>query len=539
MKLRVAAYCRVSTDQEDQQSSLVHQRQYFKEYIERQPDWELVSIFVDEGFSGTSTRNRPGFQQMLEAARAGKIDLIVTKEVSRFARNTIDTLAHTRELRKQGVGVLFINDNIDTRQNDGEFRLTIMASVAQEESRKISERVKWGQKRSMEQGVVFGCNNMYGYELKGGRLTVRPEEAAVVRLIYHKFLDEGKGTFVIARELYEAGIAPPKAKDKPWSSVMILRILRNEKYCGDLLQKKSYTPSFLEHKKVRNDGTEEMDYIPDHHEAIISRDVFERTQAELARRAPTEEQKARYSSQYWCSGKIICGGCGKRFVPRRRKRADNSEYFYWVCHAKSDFGSYKIDAQGNAVGCDMRGLNNEVVCACMIDVANRLQLDNALLIDEIIQLIAQTSQAMEDDDGGESKRLQAQKQRLTQKLDAVLDSYFDQVISKTEMERLRDRYHAELERIDARLQELERREQASQDQQQELEELRVFLANSVLQSEAVWGELLERMTVYPDYVAVKLYALPVTFYLKFRTSGRGKEYQVVITDCKVKSEPLL
>lgn len=536
MKLRVAAYCRVSTDQEDQQSSLVHQRQYFKEYIERQPDWQLVSIFVDEGFSGTSTQNRPGFQQMLEAARAGKIDLIVTKEVSRFARNTIDTLAHTRELRKQGVGVLFINDNIDTRQNDGEFRLTIMASVAQEESRKISERVKWGQKRSMEQGVVFGCNNMYGYDLKDGKLTIRPEEAEIVRLIYHKFLDEGKGTFVIARELYEAGIAPPRAKDKPWSSVMILRILRNEKYCGDLLQKKSYTPSFLEHKKVRNDGAEEMVYFPDHHEAIISKDIFERTQAELARRSPTEKQKARYSSQYWCSGKIICGGCGKRFVPRKRKRADNSEYFYWVCHAKSDFGSRKIDAQGNAFGCDMRGLNNEVIRACMIDVMNRLQLDNARLIDEIIQLIAQT---MEIDNGGESKRLQVQRQRLTQKIDAVLDSYFDQVILKTEMERLRDRYHVELEHIGTRLQELERREQVSRDQQRELEELRVFLSDAVFQSEAVWGELLERMTVYSDYVTVKLYELPVTFDLQFRASGRGKEYHVVITSCEVKPEPLL
>lgn len=135
----------------------------------------------------------------------GEIDLILTKEVSRFARNTVDTLAHTRELRRRGVGVLFINDHIDTRQNDGEFRLTIMASVAQEESRKTSERVKWGQKRSMENGVVFGSNSLYGYDLQNGKLTVKPEEAAVIRRVYHKFLDEGKGTHVIARELYEEG----------------------------------------------------------------------------------------------------------------------------------------------------------------------------------------------------------------------------------------------------------------------------------------------------------------------------------------------
>ncbi|MEE0047767.1 MAG: recombinase family protein, partial [Eubacteriales bacterium] len=155
--LRVAAYCRVSTSQEDQRNSLENQRRYFSEYISRQPDWELVEVYADEGLSGTSS-DRPAFRRMLAAAAEEKIDLILTKEVSRFARNTVDTLAYTRLLRRQGVGIVFIGDHIDTRQNDGEFRLTIMASVAQEESRKISERVKWGQQRSMERGVVFGCN---------------------------------------------------------------------------------------------------------------------------------------------------------------------------------------------------------------------------------------------------------------------------------------------------------------------------------------------------------------------------------------------
>ena len=171
--LRVAAYCRVSTSQEDQRNSLENQRRYFSEYISRQPDWELVEVYADEGLSGTSS-DRPAFRRMLAAAAEEKIDLILTKEVSRFARNTVDTLAYTRLLRRQGVGIVFIGDQIDTRQNDGEFRLTIMASVAQEESRKISERVKWGQQRSMERGVVFGCDNIYGFSLRGGELTVNP-----------------------------------------------------------------------------------------------------------------------------------------------------------------------------------------------------------------------------------------------------------------------------------------------------------------------------------------------------------------------------
>ena len=178
--LRVAAYCRVSTSQEDQRNSLENQRRYFSEYISRQPDWELVEVYADEGLSGTSS-DRPAFRRMLAAAAEEKIDLILTKEVSRFARNTVDTLAYTRLLRRQGVGIVFIGDHIDTRQNDGEFRLTIMASVAQEESRKISERVKWGQQRSMERGVVFGCDNIYGFSLQGGELMVKPEQARADR----------------------------------------------------------------------------------------------------------------------------------------------------------------------------------------------------------------------------------------------------------------------------------------------------------------------------------------------------------------------
>ncbi len=523
----VAAYCRVSTDMEGQQGSLAHQKQYFTSYIRHQPDWRLVGVFSDEG-TGTSS-DRPGFKRMLEAAYSGGIDLILTKEVSRFARNTMDTLAHTRELRKFGVGVIFINDNIDTRQNDGEFRLTIMASVAQEESRKTSERVKWGQKRSMENGVVFGCNNMYGYDLKDGKLTVRPAEAEVIRRIYHKFLDEGKGTHIIARELYEEGITPPKAKNKPWSSVMILRILRNEKYCGDLLQKKSYTPSFLDHKRAVNNGQEEQVYIRDHHEAVIPRNMYERAQAELMRRSPTEEQKARHSSRYWCSGKIICGECGCRFVPRKRQRAGGSEYFYWVCHSKSHFGKRKIDSQGNASGCGMRSINNMAVNACMCYVMDCLQMDNAAIVDSVMKLLEQSIDA---DGKTEITQLQAKRKRILQKKDAILDAYFDQTIAKADMKRLRDRYNEDLARIDTRLDKLEQQESRNAKAKENLEELRKYLTCHAMQSEAVWGELLEKMAVYHNHIEVKLSALPVTFRLQYASKGKGESYHVQITKCE-------
>ena len=202
--LQVAAYCRVSTDKEDQANSFEAQQRYFREYIQRQPDWELQGIYADEGFSGTSTNKRVEFNKMLHAAELGQIDLIVTKEVSRFTRNTVDALQITRELRRRGVGVLFLNDSLDTRTNDGELRLTIMSSFAQDESRRTSERSKWGQMRSMEKGVVFG-GSLLGYDVIGGKMTVNPEGAEVVRLIFHKYLQERKGCSTIARELREAG----------------------------------------------------------------------------------------------------------------------------------------------------------------------------------------------------------------------------------------------------------------------------------------------------------------------------------------------
>ena len=179
-KKRVAAYCRVSTENEDQANSFESQRRYFKQYIERNPSWELYGIFADEGISGTNTKKRKEFNRMVACAKDGEFDLVITKEISRFARNTLDSIYYTRELKKHGVGVIFLNDNINTLDGDAELRLAIMSSIAQEESRKTSERVKWGQKRQMERGVVFG-RSMLGYDVKGGNMYVNEEGAEIVQ----------------------------------------------------------------------------------------------------------------------------------------------------------------------------------------------------------------------------------------------------------------------------------------------------------------------------------------------------------------------
>lgn len=280
--LRTAAYCRVSTDKGEQAQSLHSQQHYFAEYIRQHRDWKFVNIYFDEGISGTQTKKRTGFNQMITDAMDGHIDLILTKEVSRFARNTVDALAYTRMLRERRIGVLFILDNIDTRDCDGELRLTLMASLAQEESRKISERVKWGQKRRMEQGVVFG-RDLLGYTVRDGQLFINEAEAFIVRRIFHKYTEEGKSARRIADELLKEGIPPKYAAH--WSPGVIIKVLRNEKYVGDLCQKKTITPDYLTHLKKSNHGEETFIIIANHHTPIIERELWNRTQVELERRS--------------------------------------------------------------------------------------------------------------------------------------------------------------------------------------------------------------------------------------------------------------
>lgn len=383
-KRKVAAYCRVSTDNEDQANSFESQQRYFRQYIQRNPDWELYAIFADEGISGTSTKKRKEFNRMIACAKKGDFDLIITKEISRFARNTLDSIFYTRDLKKYGVGVIFLNDNINTLDGDAELRLAIMSSIAQEESRKTSERVKWGQKRRMEQGVVFG-RSMLGYDVKDGKMTVNEEGAKIVRLIFHKFVDEGKGTHVIARELREEGFLPCRVKE--WQNTVILRIIRNEKYCGDLVQKKTYTPDFLSHEKKRNLGQEEFVILKDHHEPIISRELFDQANRILDAKSFSQEGRAKYSNRYPFSGKIKCGRCGASYVARYKTRKDGSRYKAWRCYEAANHGRPHMDKAGNQVGCSGESIRNEDAIYLLYLVCRELKINRQKVADHLTKTI--------------------------------------------------------------------------------------------------------------------------------------------------------
>lgn len=302
---KVAAYARVSTDDEEQATSYETQVKHYTEFIQKKPEWEYVKVYADDGISGTSTKRREGFNEMIKDALDGKIDLIITKSISRFARNTLDTISYTRKLKAKGIEVYFEKENLWSLDDKTEFLLTIMASMAQEESRSISQNVTMGKRWGMKEGrVSWAYSNMLGYKKENGKIVVVENEAILVRQIYQLFLREGKTCTGIAEYLKAQGIPTPSGKSYKWTKNTINSILRNEKYKGDALLQKTYTTDFLEHKVEKNRGHLPQYYVENSHPAIIDKEEWEIVQAELMRR---EKIGAAYSGNSIFSSKLICG----------------------------------------------------------------------------------------------------------------------------------------------------------------------------------------------------------------------------------------
>ncbi len=507
-KKRVAAYCRVSTDNEDQANSFESQQRYFRQYIERNPDWELYEIFADEGISGTNTKKRKEFNRMIACAKNGDFDLIITKEISRFARNTLDSIYYTRDLKKHGVGVIFMNDNINTLDGDAELRLAIMSSIAQEESRKTSERVKWGQKRQMEQGVVFG-RSMLGYDVKGGKMYINEEGAKIVRLIFHKFVKEGKGTHVIARELREEGIAPMRVKE--WQNTVILRVIRNEKYCGDLVQKKTYTPDFLSHEKKYNRGQEEFVIIKDHHEPIVSRELFDEANRILDEKSLSQEGKAKHSSRYPFSGKIKCGCCGASYVARYKTRRDGSRYKAWRCNEAAKHGSPHTDKAGNKVGCSGISIRNEDATHIMYLVMKELKLNQTKITDKLISVIEPIIAT--DWTGTDIEKLKGRMDTMEEKRTKLIDIYMSGDITKEEFHAARSKCDAEISELKSVIDSIGRQQTMTEKQQELMREIRDAvneIVNGVEYDDEFYKHILDKMVIGDrDNIDVYLNLLPM------------------------------
>ena len=341
---KISIYARVSTDHDAQLSALENQLDWYKPLLDLHPEWELVEIYVDEGITGTSAEKRPEFMRMIQDAKKHKFDMIITREVSRFARNTVDTLQYTRMLKEHSVEVYFINDGIKTFDGDGELRLTIMATLAQDESRKTSIRVKSGQQTSMNNGVIYGNGNILGYDRVGKDMIINPEQARTVRLIYDMYL-EGCGLLKIKDELERRGYKTSQGNDK-WFPTVISYVLKNSFYCGIITYHKEYVPDYLKQKKVKNYGEIELTQVQGKHEPIITVEEFERVQ----RIMETKINKMPYLNKgsqkgkkprttIW--GKLLICECGSTFSMRRWKRADRTPGNAYQCYNARHTGSYE------------------------------------------------------------------------------------------------------------------------------------------------------------------------------------------------------
>lgn len=489
---KIAVYCRVSTDKEDQAHSFESQQLFFREYIQRQPGWELYRIYADEGLSGTSTQKRTAFLQMLQDARSRRFQRILTKEVSRFSRNILDTISCTRELRALGIEVEFLNDGIRTLEPDAELRLSIMGSLAQEESRRTSSRVKWGQTRRMEQGVVFG-HSLLGYDVKDGRMTVNPQGARLVQLIFHKYVVERKGTTAIARELEEAGYRTLTGS-RTWRSTVVLKILKNEKYCGDLKQKKTYTPDYLTHQKKPNHGQEPFVYLRDHHQPLVSRELWEAAQQEMARRDAAGT--GSHGHRYPLSGKLRCGQCGQSLVSHRRRRKDGSLYQAWRPSPQC-----RLPFQ----------LGNSSCIELVRQAVASLEVDLQEVLPPVIQAAARAVQESRGAGLLQARRLEKALDRLEAKRAGLLDAFLAGTLSQDDLELMEDYYlgqRQELESAGAAL----AKNQPPWDPaslKRDLEERAGAIARGETSFQSFYGVLLDSITVYPNRrLEVRLKHLP-------------------------------
>ena len=373
IKKRVAGYARVSTDLAEQQTSYEAQIDYYTKYIQEKEEWEFVKVFTDEGISATNTKKRDGFNEMIRRALNGEIDLIITKSVSRFARNTVDTLTTVRMLKEKGVEVYFEKENIYTLDSKGELLITIMSSLAQEESRSISENVTWGQRKRFADGKVsLPYKQFLGYEKgENGYPKIVESEAKIVRKIYDLFYFSGKTPTYIATHLTEHKIPTPAGKEV-WQSSTVESILTNEKYKGDALLQKTFTVDFLSKKVKVNEGEVQQYYIEGSHPAIIPPELFDLVQIEFEKR---KGQKRSTAGVF--ASKIICGDCGHYYGSKVWHSNSKYRRTIWQCNSKFR----------NADKCKTPHLNEEQLKEIFVELLNSMINNKEEIIDNLTRII--------------------------------------------------------------------------------------------------------------------------------------------------------
>ena len=485
-KLRVAAYCRVSTETEEQNSSYEVQVAHYTEFIKKNAEWEFAGIFADDGISGTNTKKREEFNRMIDECMEGNIDLVITKSISRFARNTLDCLKYIRQLKDKNISVFFEKENINTMDAKGEVLLTIMASLAQQESQSLSQNVKLGLQYRYQQGKVqVNHNRFMGYTKdEEGNLIIVPEEAEIIKRIYREYL-EGKSLAGIGRDLEKDDILTAAGKPR-WRPETIKKILLNEKYIGDALLQKTFTVDFLTKKRVKNEGHVPQYYVENSHEAIIPKELFLQAQEELHRRnniyTGADKNKRLYSSKYALSTITFCGDCGdiyRRVYWNIRGRKE----FVWRCVTRIEQGPET---------CKNRTVKEGDLYDAVMTAINRLLAGG----DNMIRTLEENIHAVIGD---------TTEYKISE-INVLLEEKQKEVISLANMGKDYDFLADEIDRLREKRQSLLVEDASLSGENERIDELIGFIRKNkyrtLLYDDTLVRKLIQNVTVYEDHFVV-------------------------------------
>lgn len=505
LPLRVTFYARVSTDKDEQLNSLENQIQYYTEFIQSKPNWTYCTGYIDEGISGTSTKKRDSFNRMIADAKAGRFDFIITKEISRFSRSTLDSIQYTQELLEHDVGVFFQNDNINTLDSDSEFRLVVMAGVAQDEVRKLSERLKFGFRQAIKNGHVLGNDNLWGYDKKDCVLTINEEEAQAVRRIFDLYANEQLGVRRISQALYEEGFTSRKGNE--FNVLTIRHILCNPKYKGWYCANKSQTVDYRSKRKIFLDEDEWVMYPDPSIPAIVTEELWDRANALYKRRseqARAHQSRAEFHNRYPYSGKIICEEHGTSFH-RHTIKSKSGEKEVWQC---------KIYHQRGKAACSAPQLRTTELDQIMARIFDQLVQDKAAIVESVMKVIQ--SVPNEHDYARDAQRLETELEALQAKKDRLLEMSIAEVISIEEFKRRNDGFNGQVQELENRLELLRAEEQKNLRSAEQLTEIKAAVEQALAFENEIDSALV---TTILDHIVVKKEStkedIHLDIYLKF------------------------
>jgi len=514
--MRVTYYARVSTDKDEQLHSLSAQVKYYSEFIQNTPRWQYVEGYVDEGLSGTSVNKRESFLKMIEDAKLGKFDFIITKEISRFSRNTLDSIKYTQDLLSAGVGVLFQSDNINTLYPDSELRLTIMSSIAQDEVRKISERVRFGFKRAIDNGVVLGSNSIYGYVKDKGKLVIVEEEAAMIRRVFDLYVNDNVGIRKIANTLAEEGYLSRNGNIFAFSTIK--HIIENPKYKGFYCGNKTHKIDYRRNDRVEL-GSSEWVMYRDHENVppIVSEEVWDKANKILNKRseAMSGENKTSYQNKYAYSGKIIC---------MEHNTSYHRTLFKYKTHSREAWRCKKYNEQGKSV-CDSPTIYTDELDEIMRKLMEAIITNKSEIIHDMIKMY--TDLNMKSSIKSDIAKTQVEINNIIAMKDKLLDLSIKGKIDDDEFEVRNKKFNTEITELKKRLDDYEKQSEQNDDFLKTVEVLRGVISNELsfdeIISDGIVGSLLDRIEVYKtdkkNTVRLKVFLRiidgdPTDFYVK-------------------------